>query len=64
MLGGADTKKLNSLKMPDGVGLEKSSSTQYLGQGWHEKSLFTENARQGWYRKARLAQNVRWGWLC
>ena len=46
MLGGADKKKLKSLKMSDGAGLEKASSTQYLRRGWHEKALFTENARR------------------
>ena len=64
MLGGADKKKLKSLKMSDGAGLEKASPAQYLRRGWHEKALFTKNARQDWYKKARLTQNVRWGWLC
>ena len=37
MWGIAGTKKLNSLKMPDGAGLEKTYSTQFLRWGWHEK---------------------------
>ena len=53
MLGGADKKKLKSLKMSDGAGLERAS-TQYLSRGWHEKALFTENARWDWYKKACL----------
>ena len=64
MLGGANKKKLKSLKMSDGDDLEKASSTQYLRRGWHEKVLLTENARRDWYKKARLTQNVRWDWLC
>ena len=51
MLGEADTKKPNSLKISDGAGLEKASSTQYLRRGWHEKALFTENTRRDWYKK-------------
>ena len=38
--------------MPDGAGLEKASSTQYLRWDWHEKALFTENARRDWYKKS------------
>ena len=45
MLGEAGTKKLTLLKMPDGAGLEKAFSTQYLRRGWHEKAHFTENNR-------------------
>ena len=45
MLGEANTKKLFTLKMLDGAGLEKASSTQCIMQGWHKKALSTENAR-------------------
>ena len=31
--------------MPDEAGLEKASSTQYLGRGRHEKAHFIENDR-------------------
>ena len=51
MLGEADTKNLNLLKILDGAGLEKASSTQYLRRGSYEKALVTENARQDWYKK-------------
>ena len=37
MLFETGTKKLDSLKMLDGAGLEKASSIKYLRQGWHEK---------------------------
>ena len=52
MLGEAGTKKLTLLKMPDGAGLEKAFSTQYLRRGWHEKAHFTENNRRDWYKKS------------
>ena len=45
MLGEANTKKLFTLKMLGGAGLEQASSTQYIMQGWHKKALSTENAR-------------------
>ena len=64
MLGGVEKKKLKSLEMSDGAGLEKASSFQYLRRGWHEKALFTENTKQNSYKKARLTQNVRWDRLC
>ena len=50
MLGRAVTKKLNSLKIPDGDAPEKASSTQYLRRDWHEKALFTESARRDRYK--------------
>ena len=61
MLGGAGTKKLNSLKIPDGAGIEKASLTQYVTQRWREKLLFTENAGVGWYKKP-FNLYVRLGW--
>ena len=51
MLGGAGTKKLNSLKFTENARQEKASSTQYLRWRCHEKALYTENARQDWYKK-------------
>ena len=63
MLGEAGTKKLTLLKMPDGTGLEKPFSTQYLRRSWHEKAHFTENDRRDWYKKSSLTQNVIWGLL-
>ena len=52
MLGGADTRKLNSRKMLDGTGMEKASLTQYVRWGWREKLIFTETAKQDWYKKS------------
>ena len=52
MLGKDDTKKLNSRKMLDRTGIEKSSLTQCVRWGWRKKLIFTENARQGWYKKS------------
>ena len=52
MLGKAGRKKLNSLKiLPEEAGLEKASSTQYLGRSWLEKALFTEIVKRDWYIK-------------
>ena len=47
MLGGPGTKKLNSRKMLDRTGIEKSSLTQYVRRGWREKPLFSEYVRRG-----------------
>ena len=51
MLGGADTKMLNSRKMLDENGIEKASLTQYVRRNWRKKPLFYENARRGWYKE-------------
>ena len=40
MLGGADTKKLNSRKNARRTGIEKASLTQYVRRGWRE-NLFS-----------------------
>ena len=39
MLGAAGTKMLNSRKMLDWNGIEKTSVTQYVRQDWLEKPL-------------------------
>ena len=44
MLDVTGTKKHNSRKMLDGIGIEKASLTQYVRRSWCEKLPFTENA--------------------
>ena len=43
MLGGADTKKLFSLKMLDGAGAKETPFSQYVKRGLARKSCSTEN---------------------
>ena len=64
MLGSAGTKKLNSPKMPDGAGLGKTYSTQFLRWGWHEKVFLLKMLGKIDIKKLVLTQNVRCGWLC
>ena len=47
----SNTKDLYPRKMLRGAGIEKTSLTQYVKQGWHKKAQFTKNARRGWYKK-------------
>ena len=44
MFGVACTIKLNSRKMLDGTGIEKTSLTQYVERGGHKKVQLTKNA--------------------
>ena len=59
MLGGADTKKLFSLKMLDGACIKKAPLSQYIGRCWHEETVSTENAGRGCYKGSSSNSNTR-----